>query len=275
MRAKNLGYALLTLALGGTAHALEPMVPYDNFNPMRPSTGRTVKIRGLDPARWANEQTGTRVESVRELAFTRLHLKSRATAGAGRYGLAFTNPARVTAIEAKVRLNNARSLGCLAPQAGTATSMAELSGTFFNAGTVTAGSAKDDVTAAIHVVSRSTDIPGSQELRVEATVAQCLDAACATRSALFTQDLGMVHQGEQTRLRMQWDAANHRFIFQRDEQAEVYGAYAVADVQTPSQQGKGLRVTHELPTCPASDPAPLGYANAYFHDVLVNKSAAP
>ncbi|MFY1826060.1 hypothetical protein ACN47A_09115 [Myxococcus fulvus] len=267
--------AVLALLLGGTAHAVEPMVPYDNFNPSEPNPPRATRVRGIDPARWLDVQTGGRQLAVRELAFTRLRLTSRANTGTGRYGLRFSQPSAVTAIEAKVRVNNARSTGCELPQGGVSQGAAELSGHFFNAATPSRASAKDDVTASLRVVSRSTDPLGSQDLRVEALVERCQDAACTARSSLFTADLGQVHQGEQLRLRVQWDAANDRFVFQRDSQPEVYGAYTVTDTQAPGIAHKELVVTHVVPTCARGSPSPLAYVNAYFHDVGVNQSAAP
>ncbi|MCP3061244.1 hypothetical protein LXT21_20910 [Myxococcus sp. K38C18041901] len=267
--------AVLALLLAGTAQAIEPMVPYDNFNPSESNPPRATKVRGIDPARWADVQTGSRQQALRELAFTRLRLQSRANTGAGRYGLRFIQPSAVTAIEAKVRVNNARSTGCELPQGGVTQGTAELSGHFFNAATPLRASAKDDVTASIRVVSRSTDPRGSQDLRVEAHVERCQDASCTARGSLFTADLGQVHQGEQTRLRVQWDAANDRFVFQRDSEPEVYGAYSVTDTQAPGVANKELVVTHAVPTCMRGSPSPLAYVNAYFHDVGVNQSAAP
>ncbi|MCP3100486.1 hypothetical protein LZ198_16580 [Myxococcus sp. K15C18031901] len=275
MSAMTLKSAVLVLLLGGTAHAVEPMVPYDNFNPTESDPPRATKVRGIDPARWASEQTGTRQQELRALAFTRLRLLSRANSGTGRYGLHFIQPSAVTAIEAKVRVNNARSTGCEAPGIGVSEGAAELSGHFFNSSTPSRGSAKDDITASIRIVSRSTDPVGSQLLRVEALIERCRDSTCTARNSLFTADLGPVHQGELARLRVQWDAANDRFVFQRDSQPEVYGAYTVTDTRAPGIANKELVVTHSLPTCTSGSPSPLGYVNAYFHDVWVNSSAAP
>ncbi|RKH47360.1 hypothetical protein [Corallococcus llansteffanensis] len=277
MSTMNLKCAVLALVLGGTAQAVEPMVPYDNFNPTEPNPARATKVRGIDPARWVDHETGTRLESARELAFTRLRLMSRSdTPGAGSFGLLFSHSSAVTAIAAKVRLNNARTTGYTAPGAPAAESTAELTGHFFNTRTgVPSKNQQDDVIAAIRIVSRSTDPVGSQLLRVEALIERCTNASCSTRAQLFAADLGQVHQGEQAALRVQWDVANHRFVFQRDAQPEVYGAYTVTDTFPPASPNKALVVTHNPPTYLSGAPAPLGYANAYFHDVFVNESAAP
>jgi hypothetical protein len=275
MKTTNLLCALVAGLLGGTAFAVEPMVPYDNFNPMEPNPERATKIRGIDPARWADEQSGSRLQSVRELAFTRLRLMGKADTGSGRLGLRFTNPSAVTAMEAKVRLNNAKARGCASPGFAGAESAVELTGRFFNAGTPTAGSARDDITASIRIVSRSTQVLGPGELRVEATVERCVDATCTARTRLSTHDLGLVHEGEVASLRVQWDAANHQFLFQRDRQPEVLSPYRLVDTTPPGSPSKAMVVTHALPTCPSTDPRPLGYANAYLHDVFVNQSAAP
>ena len=275
MSTMNLKCAVLALVLGGTAQAVEPMVPYDNFNPTEPNPSRPTKIRGIDPARWVDLQSGAPLESIRELAFTRLRLMSRSDT-AGSIGLLFAHSSSVTAIAAKVRMNNARTTGYTAPGAPAAESTAELTGHFFNTRTgVPSKNQQDDILAAIRTVSRSTDPLGSQLLRVEAIIERCTNASCSTRARLFAADLGQVHQGEQAALRVQWDVANHRFVFQRDAQPEVYGAYTVTDTHPPANPGKALVVTHNPPTYLSGAPAPLGYANAYFHDVFVNESAAP
>ena len=220
-------------------------------------------------------QTGTRLESIRELAFTRLRLMSRAETP-GSFGLLFSQASAVTAIAAKVRMNNAKSTGSTDPAAPAAVNAAELTGHFFNTRTgVPSKNQQDDVLAAIRTVSRSTDPLGSQNLRVEAVIEQCTNAACSTRTQLFAADLGLVHQGELAALRVQWDVANHRFVFQRDTQPEVYGTYTVTDTHPPASQFKGLVVTHNPPTYLSGTPVPVQYANAYFHDVFVNESAAP
>jgi len=268
-------YTVVLVMLGGSAQALERMVPYDNFNPSKPNPYRATRIRGIDPARWSSEQTGTRLASVRELAFTRLRLMSRSDTGAGLFGLRFTNSDAVTAMQAMVRLNNAKTVGCSTRGYTTAEGAAELTGRFFNAGTPSRGSALDDISASIRIVSRSTDAPGSKELRVVAVIERCVDASCQARTALFTQELGLVHEGGEARLRVQWDPDNQRFIFQRDDQPEVHGYYTVSAVSPPGSPLKAMAVTHALPACPSTAPKPLGLINAYIHDVFVNESAAP
>ena len=76
------------------------------------------------------------------------------------------------------------------------------------------------------------------------------------------------------KLRVQWDRDNHRFIFQRDDNAEVFAPYTVSDSAPPGIQVKLLDALHLVPNCTAT-PRPMAFIEALFDDVMVNASAAP
>jgi hypothetical protein len=73
---------------------------------------------------------------------------------------------------------------------------------------------------------------------------------------------------------MQWDQANHRFIFQRDHQAEVYVDYAVPDVQRSLFPFKRVELAHEVPNCTTA-PRANAFMELLVDKVLVNQSAVP
>ena len=72
---------------------------------------------------------------------------------------------------------------------------------------------------------------------------------------------------------MQWDHDNHRFIFQRDEDLEVFAPYTLSDTAPPGRPRQGLRIGYEAANCLATL-RPVAFIEAVFDDVLVNESAA-
>ena len=110
----------------------------------------------------------------------------------------------------------------------------------------------------------------------------CNLLSCTARSkwilrhrTLHFQDLGLVKLGEMTRLRVQWDRENHRFIFQRGGDPEVVAPYTVSDTAPASDSRKTLEITSmSVANCTAT-PRPVAFIEALFDDVMVNASAAP
>ena len=89
-----------------------------------------------------------------------------------------------------------------------------------------------------------------------------------------TVSLGTVHLWQPLRLKLQWDQANHRFIFQRDHQAELYVTYTVPDTLPSVQPLKRVELAPEVPNCTAT-PRANAFMELLVDKVLVNKSAAP
>lgn len=188
--------------------------------------------------------------------------------------LFFTDPAAVTAIEASVRVHKVEAGGCPSNPAPTQ-ARAQLLGAFFNTGTPTPGSAVNDVRATIFVRHLSTDPP--DVLEVVSAVVRCTDPLClpATAEVIDFDVLGSIEREEEARLQVQWDPANDRFLFQRDDEPTVVSSYAPRpDTASPGVPVKVLSVVHLVANCTAK-PRPGGFMDAFFDDVFVNVSAAP
>src|SRR5262249_1622653 len=96
---------------------------------------------------------------------------------------------------------------------------------------------------------------------------------CKASTWLHSRMLGPVRRREMATLRVQWDGDNHRFIFQRDDDLEVFAPYTLSDTAPPGRQRKGLRIVYEVANCtPPSHP--VAFIEALFNNVLVNASAA-
>ena len=120
--------------------------------------------------------------------------------------------------------------------------------------------------------SNSTDPPGV--LRVVAVVIHCHDVDCSDRTFLSVTPLGTVTTGQWVKLLMQWDQANHQFIFQRGSQTPVIVPYLVSDTAELGIQSKDLEVVQFVANCTAA-PRPVGMVDALFDNVFVNQSAQP
>jgi hypothetical protein len=131
----------------------------------------------------------------------------------------------------------------------------------------------NDVLASIRLVRTldSTDPP--DVLRVQPLVIHCAEkGSCDTR--LHHKDLGPVKRGEMTRLRIQWDRDNHRFIFQRGGDPEVVAPYTVSDTAPARDSRKMLEINQSVASCTAT-PRRVAFMDASFDNVMVNASAAP
>ena len=293
---------LMVALLGAPVQALEPLVPYDNFNAKR-----------LDPAKWfGTEVGGGGYEAVREVRDHRLHLASRVYVNINRFRPSWIERGRrlslqnfdslrlnaltsaaVTAIEATVRVKKVEVTECSIPTVivgADLTSVAQVWGTsltsvtqaraglfgfFFNTATPTPGSAVNDVLAGIAIVRQAPSTDTEKILRVQAFVLHCTDASCIGGTQLDLQDMGPIKRGKKARLRIQWDHANHRFIFQRDGEPEVFSPYTVSDTAPSGSQVKFLGTANTVPFCrlQAGRPRPASFIDAFFDDVLVNESA--
>jgi hypothetical protein len=188
--------------------------------------------------------------------------------------LLFTNPTTVMAIEATVRVHKIEATSCPSNPDPTQ-ARAQITGVFFNTGPQTPGSAVNDVRAAIFVRHLSTDPP--DVLEVVSVVARCTDPFCrpSLDEVIDLDILGPINREEEARLLVQWDPANDRFLFQRDDRPPVISPYApLPDTAPPSLPFKVLHVAHVVANCTA-EPRPRSFMEAFFDDVFVNASAAP
>lgn len=262
---------VLVVLAGLLAHAVEPLVLYDDFNATH-----------IDPDKWVREEFGgADTRGILQLQDNRLHMFYRAygktdSDSGGLFNgliLGFSNSAAVTAIKATVQVNDIWATGC-PTNPRTTVGSATLGGFFFNTDTETPGSAVNNVRALIGISRGSGSADPPDVLRAVSVVRHCADADCLVGPNLHFKDLGPVKRGEMARLRVQWDRDNHRFIFQRDDHPEVVARYMPLDTPPPGIRGKGLAIYDIVADCTAT-PRPVAVMEASFDDVFVNESAAP
>jgi hypothetical protein len=189
--------------------------------------------------------------------------------------LMFRHPAAVTAIQATVQVTDAMTTGCPDNPTHTVVSRAALGGRFFGGPASAPDGEVRDMVALIGIVQASDTRDPSDVFRTQSVVFYCANRPCTAGTQLHRQDLGPVKRGEMARLRVQWDRPHSQFIFQRDEQPEVFARYAVpSDILAPLIPIKLLHAVHFVPACTAT-PRPMAYMDALFDDVMVNESAAP
>ncbi|MGH8070226.1 MAG: hypothetical protein ACRERE_34290 [Candidatus Entotheonellia bacterium] len=270
MRIVLSGRIVVLIFLAGTlAHAAEPLMLYDDCNAPQ-----------IDQDKWVREEEGAGTEPIVQIQDHRLHLFNRSYSktdsdqgkGEGSLFLTFANSAAVTAIQATVQVNDVRATGCPSNPEDTY-AVTFLGGSFFNAATATPGSALHDVWAIIGLVRGSDMNLPTDVLLAVSIVGHCTNADCKDSTWLHSRDLGSVRRGEMATLRVQWHRDTHRFIFQRDDDLEVFVPYTLSDTAPPGRQRKGLRISYEAANCtPPSQP--VTFIEAVFDDVLVNASAA-
>jgi len=276
---------LLIVLAGVPAQALEPLAPYDTFqgtliNPDKWFGGESFV---LFPRSSTAAVVGWGTEALREIQGNRLNMAYQAygntNANSGfifsALNLFFTNPAAVTAIAASVKVDDVEDRGCPS-NPGPTQAHAQVLGAFFNTGTPTPTSgAVNDVRAAIFVRHLATDPP--DVLEVVSALLRCTDLGClpSTNEVIDVDVLGPIKKNTEVRLQVQWDPANDRFLFQRDNEPPVISSYAPRpDTASPGVPFKALGVVHFVATC-TNTPRPASFMDASFDEVFVNASAAP
>ena len=268
MRTWIVGSLALVLTIGILpAQAVEPLALYDDFHGTQ-----------LDPAKWVGEQGLPLLDTAREVVSNRLHLSARSygspSVSSPRWRVAFIQSSAVTAIEATLQVTGAEAVGCDG-NAEPARAQARLSGYFFNASpTGSSNGRTDDVFAFVRVQRFSDSTDPEHVLQIVGFVLHCRNSDCSATDTLGDVNLGTVNLWQSVRLRIQWDQANHRFIFQRDRHAEVYVAYTVSDTSPSSFSGKRIELAHEVPACATAPRADVSM-EVLIDKVLVNESAVP
>ncbi len=283
MKMCGVGVLVLILAVGVLpAQALEPLALYDDFNTPR-----------LNPTKWTGSEDGTNyftlpygrnggglLETIREIHGNRLHLSARYSASpfsdiglgfGGRLRLAFTNPSLVTAIEATLHVRAVEAIGCPTHPGDLSRAQARVGGYFFNTQGPPYNGNLNDVFATVRLLRSSDSTDAPNVLHVVGRVFLCKDSGCNSTITLGDPDLGTVLIGEVVRLRVQWDPANHRFLFQRDQEPEVDVGYTVPDSYASVSPAKRIDIAHEAPNCTSADAH--AYMEIYADDVFVNESA--
>jgi hypothetical protein len=267
---------LLIVLIGVPGYATERLVPYDDFNAthINPDQWLGGEYSSASP-RWSTE-------AIRQLQDHRLRLMSRSygskTADSGSIRselvLMFRDPAAVTAIQAAVQVTDAVTTGCPGKPDNTE-AWAMLGGRSFGGAASTPEGEVRDMVAFIGIMQASGGTDPPDVFRAHSVVFYCANRSCTAGTQLHRRDLGPVKRGEIARLRVQWDRRHGQFIFQRDEQPEVFARYAVpSDIVPPGIPSKLLNAMQFVPDCTAT-PRPMAFIDAWFDDVMVNESAAP
>jgi len=258
---------VLVVLTGVLAHAVEPLVLYDDFNAAE-----------IDAGKWVREEDGAGTKASVQIQGNRLRLLNRSYGktdsdkgqDSGGLFLSFPNLAAVTAIKATVQVKDVGTTGC--PGNSDATRVSTfLGGPFFSAATPTSRSVLRNVWALIGIVRGSDMTSLTEVLSVQSRVGQCTNADCRESTWLHSRYLGPIKRGEMVTLRVQWDQDNHRFIFQRDDDLEVFAPYTLADTAPPWGRRKGLRIVYGAANCTTIRSE--AFMETVFGDVFVNASA--
>jgi hypothetical protein len=259
---------VLVVLVGTLAHAVELLILYDNFNAEQVDVGKWVKGE-----EGAGTEPTVQIQDNRLRLFNRSYGKTDSNQGRdeGSLFLTFSNSAAVTAIQATVQVNDVGATGC--PHNSQETlAFTLLGGSFFNTATPMPGSELHDLWAIIGIYRNSDMRDPANVLYLISVVGHCTNVDCKESTWLHSRGLGRVKRGERATLRVQWDRDNQRFIFQRDDDLEVFVPYTLSDTAPPSRQRKGLRIGYEAANCTAM-PRPEAFIEVFFDDVLVNESA--
>lgn len=140
--------------------------------------------------------------------------------------------ALTTRIAADFQLRSYEVVGCASnPTApGTRVRPAMVDVTAFNDGSsTTAGNALGDHFVRVMVNREATSADPWNELRVQAFLFRCVDAACSNAlSSVFDLDVGRVFVGIPFTLRAEWDREGHRFVAGVSGYPDVVLPYAPA-----------------------------------------------
>jgi hypothetical protein len=276
-------FFLVIVAIGAVipGPASAQLVLYDNF-----------EASLLDPGRWFGaESAGPGVdilESRRQIknepitGFRGLNIFSRSYAATGSDTsrssssdrLIFNDGSLIKTIRATVLVKKFEETACATNTKGVTEPRVRIGGFFFNTGTSVPGDATNDIQAFI-IVGRPTDATdlAADELKIYARVNLCNDAECDNSTEIGGQDIGTVRVNKKVKLRITWDQASNRFVFQKGKAAEVSINYAVPVGSGPGTLNGGnkrLEVHLLIPNC-TSAPRPLASLEAFFDDVMIEQ----
>lgn len=278
-RSAFLFFMFLTIVSVGKAWAqLEPLGLYDDFTAPKISTTKWLGGESL---------TGLGREVNRVISNGRLQLMTRAggfTAfntgvGSNLVFLTLPEPDAVNEMQAKITVSSlsvpSNGTGCTSnTNLNNATqAYALLTGSFFNTAPRLDGDQTNDVIASIGIQSPPPGTP-SGTLVVVASVTHCTNSSCVAPSVLDFESLGTVAIGTGVKLTMQWDQANHKFIFTRGSRTPIEFIYGVPDTSPPGLPSKNLEVFTNVANC-TTTPAPVASISALFDNVNLNQSALP
>ncbi len=254
---------LIVIALSACKGASAQMVLYDNFD-------TTV----INPAKWVGSPGDPLIlDELRELAAVpgvpkakQFHLMERvygvttdnSGSTGGLFGLSFINPSAITAVSFTLVANTITQVACKT-NPGIAVTGPEFIGSFFSMDPSPAGSS-DDVIAVIDI-EQNVCCGGP---RVAGWVAE------QNGTMLGWQVLGTVALKSTNTLFLQWDQSHHQFIFQLNNDAQVFEPYTVSDTSAPFYAFKSFDIGRVVADC-TSTPRPYSVVDADFRDVYVNQ----
>jgi len=188
--------------------------------------------------------------------------------------LTFPSGGNITTIQSKVMVKKVEAGKCLTPGADDTDVEARIGGFFFNTGTPTPGDATGDVFASIALRRLSSSTSKPTVLEVVGSAFHYSNASCTTGSDVGTEQiLGTVSTGQWVKLRITWDQAGDRFIFQKGKDPEKNLSYSpLSDTSAPGSENGGLKRLDlfELVANCTSVPRPVGHIEVYFDDVFIN-----
>jgi hypothetical protein len=266
MKSLPSGLIVVLAVLSGSPVHAQRLVLYDDF-----------KLPLIDPNKWAPLPVGENVlDTARVIRDDHLWLAAKSYANPSSdvglsfqgTGLAFSDPASVTAIRSTVTVIDTGATACPSNPGTFAAAQTTIQGSFFSAGTPTPGHAKDDVNGAVYLGHSPNDAPNV--VRIYFSVFQCLDDFCDSTADLAGGSLGTTTTGQPVTVLIRWDRPNHRFIFRSSLNPPVAAPYSVADGVGPGFPHKFLLIANAIPNC-TSSPRPTELMSAMLGSVFVNR----
>jgi outer membrane protein assembly factor BamB len=275
-------YALYSSS-GGLADSAWPMAGHDLRHTANQSTTTWTLYDDfgsglIDPEKWVASDNGSQLrERAMLVSSKKLNLLQRSygtldsNTGTSPADLkvTFANSPKVMGIKALVKPTAFEATGCSGNTACTSAD-ASLLGYFFNTNPQSNGSRNNDVFASVGVVRDSKSKDAENTGTVFAKVGQCQDDACGTVTYLYSKTLGKLTKESSAVLSVEWDAANHKFLFKRDSKslAFSYDPTTYPDESPPAYNNKSLGVSSAVANCQSS-PRPTAFMNGFFDNVCV------
>jgi hypothetical protein len=270
---------LLVAQFGGLAHAQEAVVTYENFNAaglrINPRKWLADDVRGLDAQRFVQGVVGSGALRLDFRSYAPTTANTGSQSGANHLAFPHANPGTVRVMGATFTVQAVQMIGCAANPTITS-ARAELLGFFFNAGPRVAGSAINDISAAITIRRFANSTDPANVLRVAAFVIKCTNADCSTSEILFSNaSIGTVLLGSPATLRMDWQPSANRFLFRLNSGPFIPGPYFVADSLTPGNTffKRRVGVRNLVANCTTTSPRPTAFIRTLVDNVFVNTPA--
>jgi hypothetical protein len=270
---------LMVMLAGICAQAQGTLVPYDKF-----------ESKLLNPDLWfgsvSTSTGGSHLESATQIkteptygmGVDLLHrgygsTDSNSLRAVTRNRLYFSDGTGITTIQGTVQVKKVQATGCLPANPNPTDVQARMGGFFFNTVTTTPGDSTNDVGAFIVLRRRSNSTDASNVLEVVGYAIQCTIDDCSTSDPVGSeQSLGTARVGQRIKLRITWDQAGNRFVFQKGKSPEVPLGYSLTDTFAPGSANGGakrLDIQEIVANC-TTQPRPVGYMEVYFDNVYVN-----